>query len=87
MTLPLIFARDRVSAKQRALICNAVENKTAQGFAAILEAVQSCGGIAYSMERARLEADLAKQALTNLPNSQFKSVMSELADFSVARLA
>jgi octaprenyl-diphosphate synthase len=62
-----------------------VENKTAQDFHAILEAVQSCGGIAYSLERAQLEADLAKQALQDLPDSQFKSVMSELADFSVAR--
>jgi geranylgeranyl pyrophosphate synthase len=32
-----------------------------------------------------LEADLAKQALQDLPDSQFKSVMSELANFSVAR--
>jgi octaprenyl-diphosphate synthase len=85
MTLPLIFARDKVAADQRALICSAVENKTAQDFHAILEAVQSCGGIAYSLERAQLEADLAKQALQDLPDSQFKSVMSELADFSVAR--
>jgi octaprenyl-diphosphate synthase len=85
MTLPLIFARDKVAADQRALICSAVENKTAQDFPAILEAVQSCGGIAYSMERAQLEADLAKQALQDLPDSQFKSVMSELANFSVAR--
>jgi octaprenyl-diphosphate synthase len=85
MTLPLIFARDKVTADQRALICSAVENKTAQDFPAILVAVQSCGGIAYSMERAQLEADLAKQALKDLPDSQFKSVMSELADFSVAR--
>ena len=85
MTLPLIFARDKVTADQRALICSAVENKTAQDFPAILDAVQSCGGIDYSLERAQLEADLAKQALKDLPDSQFKSVMSELADFSVAR--
>jgi hypothetical protein len=32
-----------------------------------------------------MEADLAKQALQGLPNSQFKTVMSELADFSVTR--
>lgn len=86
MTLPLIFARDRASTDQRALIRSAVENKTAEEFPAILEAVQSSGGIAYSMERAQLEADLAKQALKDLPDSQFKSVMSELADFSIARL-
>lgn len=85
MTLPLIFARDNVTPDQRALICSAVENKTAKDFSVILDAVHSCGGIAYSMKHAQLEADLAKQALSGLPDSKFKSVMCELADFSVAR--
>jgi octaprenyl-diphosphate synthase len=86
MTLPLIFARDHVDEAQRRLICDAVTNKSKQQFSAILEAVQDSGGIAYSMDLARREADLAKQALARLPDSQFKSVMAELADFSISRL-
>ncbi|MGY8849168.1 MAG: polyprenyl synthetase family protein [Pseudomonadales bacterium] len=85
MTLPLIFARDKVDAHQRALICSAIENKSTENFSAVLEAVKTSGGIAYSLKRAQMEADLAKQALQGLPNSQFKTVMSELADFSVTR--
>ena len=85
MTLPLIFARDKVDAHQRALICGAIENKSTETFSAVLEAVKTSGGIAYSLKRAQMEADLAKQALQGLPNSQFKTVMSELADFSVTR--
>jgi len=85
MTLPLIFARDKVDAHQRTLICSAIENKSTENFSAVLEAVNTSGGIAYSLERAQMEADLAKQALEGLPNSQFKTVMSELADFSVTR--
>jgi octaprenyl-diphosphate synthase len=75
-----------VDEAQRRLICDAVTNKSKQQFSAILEAVQDSGGIAYSMDLARREADLAKQALARLPDSQFKSVMAELADFSISRL-
>ena len=85
MTLPLIYARDKLAEDQREIICSAVENKSRQDFPDILELVQSSGGIAYSMERAQSEANLAKQALQGLPDSQFKTVMSELADFAVAR--
>ncbi len=85
MTLPLIFARDNVVPEQRTLICSAIKNKTAQDFGVIVDAVQGCGGIAYSMQRAQAEADLAKQALEGLPDSRFRSVMIELADFSVTR--
>jgi hypothetical protein len=38
------------------------------------------------MERAQLEADLAKQALQDLPDTEFKAVMYDLADFSISRL-
>ena len=86
MTLPLIFARDHVDEALRNLICDAVTHKSKQQFCTILEAVQASGGIAYSMELARREADLAKQALAQLPDSKFKSVMAELADFSISRL-
>ncbi|MDG1164006.1 MAG: polyprenyl synthetase family protein [Porticoccaceae bacterium] len=86
MTLPLIFARDHVDECQRDLICQAITNHSTDDFNGILASVQASGGIAYSMERAQMEANLAKQALQHLPDSRFKSVMTELADFSVARL-
>ncbi|MDB2594481.1 polyprenyl synthetase family protein [Porticoccaceae bacterium] len=86
MTLPLIFARDHVGEDQRSLICDAITHKSKEHFCGILSAVQASGGIDYSMERARMEADLAVQALEHLPESRFKSVMVSLADFSVSRI-
>jgi octaprenyl-diphosphate synthase len=86
MTLPLIFARDNVEEAQRNLICDAITRKSKENFCGILSAVQASGGIAYSMELAQKEAGLAKQALQQLPDNKFKSVMIELADFSVSRL-
>lgn len=85
MTLPLIFARDHSDSAQRQLICDAIENKTAKDFPEILLAVQSTGGIDYSMERAQLEVDLAKKALEGLAEGQFKTVLMDLTDFAISR--
>lgn len=87
MTLPLIHARDQLGAGEREMICRAIENKSADNFAEILAAVKSCGSLDYSIGQAKLQAELAKKALSGLPDSQFKTVMAELADFSVSRLA
>lgn len=85
MTLPLIFARDHSDSAQRELICGAIENKTAKDFSEILLAVQSTGGIDYSMERAQLKVDLAKKALEGLAGGKFKTVLMDLADFAISR--
>lgn len=87
MTLPLIHARDHLEAPQRQVICQAIESKNADNFAEILSAVQSCGSLDYSVEQAKVHAELARKALISLPNSQFKTVMEDLAYFSVSRLS
>ena len=69
------------------MICQAIESKSADNFSDILAAVKSCGSLDYSIEQAKLQAELAKQALAGLPESQFKTVMADLADFSVSRLS
>ena len=87
MTLPLIYARDTGSDMQRTLICEAISEKSATQFADVVEIVRDSGGIDYSMQRAHKEVDLAKSALTELDDSDFKAKMLELADFAVSRLA
>lgn len=87
MTLPLIYARDKGSAMQRTLICKAISEKSATQFADVVEIVRDFGGIDYSMQRAHEEVDLAKSALTELDDSDFKAKMLELADFAVSRLS
>ena len=87
MTLPLIHARDHLANPEQEVICQAIENKSGENFAAILSAVKSCGSLEYSIEQAKLQAELAKKALSGLPDSQFKTVMADLADFSVSRLS
>lgn len=86
MTLPLIYARDKGSVTQRNMICDAITQKSAAQFAEIVAIVQDSGGIDYSMQKAQKEVDLAKQALLELEDSDFKVKMIELADFAVSRL-
>lgn len=87
MTLPLIHARDNLTAGDQALICRAIETKSAENFAAILAAVKACGSLEYAMGQAKIHAELAKKSLAGLPESRYKAVMAELADFSVTRLS
>mgnify|MGYP001585130080 FL=1 len=87
MTLPLIHARDHLDRNERDMICQAIETKSAEHFSAILSAVQSCGSLDYAVEQAKNQVELAKKSLVGLPESQFKTVMAELADFSVSRLS
>jgi octaprenyl-diphosphate synthase len=85
MTLPLIYTRDNCDTAQALVICQAIENKSAERFNQILELVRAAGGLEYSLQKAQQQADLAKAALAALPESGYKTVMLELADFSVAR--
>ena len=85
MTLPLIYTRDNCDTAQALVICQAIENKSAERFNQILELIRAAGGLEYSLQKAQQQADLAKAALAALPESDYKTVMLELADFSVAR--
>ena len=54
-------------------------------FDAVLKAVHESGALEAAREAARAEAGLARDALSGLPDSQYKNALIELADFAVAR--
>ena len=85
MTLPLIFARDNAPEKDALLIRRAITEKTADNFGSILQIVKNHGGLSYSFQQAVNEVELAKQALLDMPASDYKNVLLELADFSISR--
>ena len=85
MTLPLIYARDNCDAESRALICQAIENKSSSNFEAICGLVQAAGGLDYSRQKALEHVVKAKQAIAGLEDSVYKTVLCDLADFSVTR--
>jgi len=87
MTLPLIYARDNSDSNSANLIRKAIADKSADEFAAILEVVNTSGGLSYSRDQAAKEVECAKNALEDMSESQFKNELLNLADFSISRVS
>ncbi|VAW80807.1 hypothetical protein MNBD_GAMMA13-1935, partial [hydrothermal vent metagenome] len=51
----------------------------------VLEAIESTQAIAYTSQSAQEEADLAIEALAELPASPYRAALYGLAEFSVDR--
>jgi octaprenyl-diphosphate synthase len=85
-TLPLLHAMWHASAEDAKLIKSAIEN--ADGlpqFEAILSIMKQTGSIEYTRKKAIEEAELAKEALNVIPDSEYKSALIGLAELSVNR--
>jgi octaprenyl-diphosphate synthase len=84
-TLPLIYAMNNGSAAERHLIREAIESGSTQNLRSIQLAIDSSGGLRYTAERAREEADLAIKSLDALPGSIHREGLKTLAEFAVER--
>ncbi len=84
-TLPLIHALKHGNSSQQQLIRHAIEHGGIESLSEITAAIESTGGLQYTAQRARQEADLAIQSLTALPDSDFVRALDELAEFAVSR--
>jgi octaprenyl-diphosphate synthase len=84
-TLPLIHALKNGTREQRVLIRHAIEHGGVAELNEITAAIESTGGLAYTARLARREADLAIEALAELPASAHKQALHELAEFAISR--
>jgi len=84
-TLPLIHAMRHGNAEQVAAIRRAIQNGGLEEIGTVLEAIESTQAIAYTAQSAQKEADLAIEALTELPAGPYKEALYGLAEFSVNR--
>ena len=84
-TLPLLFAMKRGTPDQAELIRNAIKQGDASHFDEILAIVQSTGALDHARRQAEAEAALARNALTAIPDSQYKAALLELSAFAVSR--
>jgi len=85
-TLPLLLAMTHGSAEEAATIRRAIEQGDSEHLAEIIAIVQATGAIAATLEAARAEAEVARQALLHaLPPTQAREALLELAVSSVAR--
>jgi octaprenyl-diphosphate synthase len=84
-TLPLIQAMKQADAETREHLAQIIEQGGLDQIDFVMQAIANSDAIAYTQQLARDEAELAKQALSPLPDTPYRQALADLADFSVAR--
>ena len=88
-TLPLIYALRTGNAAQQKIIRNAIEgagDPTVEvDIANVVATLVATGALDYTTACARLEAETARDAVSNLPKSSYRDALMQLAAFSVDR--
>ena len=87
-TLPLIYAMKHGTDEQRQLIRNAIEHGNGMKYLDdILSAMKQTGALVYTQKKAEIEADKAINALSILPESDYKQALVALAHIAANRSA
>ena len=87
-TLPLLYAMKHGTDGQRQLIRGAIEHGNGmEHLDNILSAMKQTGALAYTQKKAEVEADKAINALSILPESDYKKALVSLAHIAANRSA
>lgn len=84
-TLPLIYAMQHGSEPQSQMIREAIEQGGLEHIDAITEAIKQTGALDYTHQQAISHAQLAKQAIHEIEDSNAKQALLFLADYAVER--
>lgn len=84
-TLPLIYAMEKGTRAEKALLRKAIEAGGIDKLEDIQAVIESTGALTYTVARAKEAADLAIDALSGIPDSDYKEAMVTIADFAVKR--
>ncbi len=84
-TLPLLYAMWHGNEAETKIIHSAIENGGLQNIDQIKAAIISTGAISYTEKIANEEAELAINAIKDLPSSEHLDALKNLAKFSVTR--
>ncbi len=87
ITLPVVIARRRGSDEDRAFWDRAmnVETQEESDLARAIHLIRQTDAAQASLDEAKAYVGLAKSALVSLPDSAYKQVLADLADFCVSR--
>lgn len=85
VTLPLIYAMQYGTAEQVKLIRDAISNKSAANLTEIQHVIHDTKALDYCYAQAKQFALTAITALKDLPNSDYKTALQQLAEFSYQR--
>jgi octaprenyl-diphosphate synthase len=86
-TLPLLYTLWHGNEAQAQLVHRAIQKGGREEIAAVIQAIESTGAIAYTAKCARSEAQCAQQMLEALAPSAYKDALLALADFAVNRVS
>ena len=84
-TLPLIYAMQHGSDEDRKLIRDAIIEGGLDQLDRITAIIESTGALQYTAEKAREAADLAIVSLSDVPNSNYKQALVDIAELSIQR--
>jgi octaprenyl-diphosphate synthase len=85
VTLPLIHTLLTGTEEEQALIRRAISEKSADEIEQVTHAVQRCGALDYTRNRARAYHDLALEKLAALPASEARNALERLTELSLNR--
>ena len=87
-TLPLLYTMAHGSDAQKQLVRNAIEHGNGMDhLEEILNAMKQTGALVYTQKKAEIEADKAINALSILPESEYKQALTALAHIAANRSA
>jgi len=84
-TLPLIYAMQKGTDDQAALIRNAIKQGGIEHIEEITQIIKSTGALEYTFAQALSQADEAKKAIEFLPETEHRQALMFLADYAVER--
>ena len=84
-TLPLIYAMEKCTDSERKMIRAAIEAGGLDKMDEIHDVIESTGALQYTVARAQEAADVAINALSGIPDSDYKQAMITIAEFAVRR--
>ena len=85
-TLPIIHAIKNASDDEAKKIGKIIENGDRDSLEFVMSIIQQTKALEYTESVAMQEAEKAKQSLHWLPESDYKTALSSLAEFSVSRM-
>jgi len=86
-TLPLLYAIEKGSEAQAALITTALKNGDVEQLPAIINVLKETGALTYVGGVAKREADLAAAALSVFDDTTQKQHLLDLAEFAIKRVS
>ncbi|MGB6977273.1 MAG: polyprenyl synthetase family protein [Gammaproteobacteria bacterium] len=84
-TLPLLFALQKGNLKQMTFLKKVIVQGSTDDFATVLEIIKTTHALKHTRQLAKQHQELATQALTEIPDSEYRNALLTLCSFAINR--